>query len=76
MKYINRHLENTVLSLSKSYSAILLTGQRQSGKTTMLRRLAEREGVGRGYVSLDDLSERSLAKNDPVMFSSCTNRPF
>jgi len=68
MQYINRHLENKVLSLSKSYSAILVTGPRQSGKTTMLRKLAEKENIGREYVSLDDMSERDLAKNDPTMF--------
>ena len=37
MKYISRHMENRILELSKSYSAILLTGPRQAGKTTMLR---------------------------------------
>ena len=40
MKYINRHMEQRVLELSRSYSAILLTGPRQSGKTTMLKTLA------------------------------------
>ena len=68
MEYINRHLEEKVISLSKSYSAILVTGPRQSGKTTMLRKLAEKENIGREYVSLDDLTVREMAKNDPAMF--------
>ena len=68
MEYIKRHLEDKVLSLSKSYSAILVTGPRQSGKTTMLKTLAEKENIGREYVTLDDLSVREMAKSDPAMF--------
>lgn len=68
MKYIPRHMEQKVLELSKCYSAILLTGPRQAGKTTMLRSLAEKEGIGREYVSLDDLTMRDMAKNDPALF--------
>ena len=68
MNYIYRHMEKRILELSKSYSAILLTGPRQAGKTTMLRALAETEGRGREYVSLDDLSVRDMAKNDPALF--------
>ena len=61
-------MENRILELSRSYSAILLTGPRQAGKTTMLRKLAEKENIGRKYVSLDDLAMRDLAKNDPALF--------
>lgn len=68
MEYISRHMENRVLELSKSYSAILLTGPRQAGKTTMLRALAEKENIGRKYVTLDDFAERDMAKNDPALF--------
>ncbi len=68
MKYISRHMENKILELSKSYSAILLTGPRQAGKTTMLRSLAEKENINREYVSLDDLNVRDIAKNDPALF--------
>ena len=68
MKYIKRHIENVVLSLSKSWPVILLTGPRQAGKTTMLKKLAEEEGAGREYVSLDDLNMREMAKTDPKMF--------
>ncbi|MCH5192417.1 MAG: ATP-binding protein [Oscillospiraceae bacterium] len=68
MRYIERHMEDRILDLSKSYSAILLTGPRQAGKTTMLRSLAEKENIGREYVSLDDLTERDMAKNDPNLF--------
>lgn len=68
MAYISRHMEEQILSLSKSYSAILVTGPRQAGKTTMLRALAEREDRGREYVTLDDLSTRDMAKNDPALF--------
>lgn len=76
MKYINRHLENKVLSLSKSYSAILVTGPRQSGKTTMLKQLAEKEDIGREYVTLDDLNVREMAKNDPAMFFQLHQPPI
>ena len=68
MDYIRRHMENYILELSESYSAILLTGPRQAGKTTMLQELAEKENVGRQYVTLDDLTERDMAKNDPALF--------
>ena len=68
MAYIARHMEQKVLDLSKIFSALLITGPRQAGKTTMLRELAAREGIGRGYVSLDDLNVRDMAKNDPKLF--------
>ena len=68
MEYISRHMEKRILELSKSYSAILLTGPRQAGKTTMLRELATTENIGRRYVTLDALTERDMAKNDPALF--------
>lgn len=68
MQYIHRHLEERIIELSKSYSAILLTGPRQAGKTTMLRELAVKEGTDRRYVTLDDLAEREMAKSDPALF--------
>ena len=66
--YIKRALENVVKRLSGQYSAILVTGPRQVGKTTMLKKLMEDEGNIRDYVTLDDLAERNLAKTDPAMF--------
>lgn len=68
MEYIRRHIEKRILELSQSYSAILLTGPRQAGKTTMLRELSGKENIGRKYVTLDDLTEREIAKNDPALF--------
>lgn len=43
MTYIKRHLEDAVLNMSRSFSAILVTGPRQSGKTTMLKKLVTRK---------------------------------
>ena len=68
MDYIQRHMEQRIVELSKTWPAILLTGPRQSGKTTMLKKLAEEENIGREYISLDDITVRELAKNDPKMF--------
>ena len=68
MTYIARHMEQKILDLSKFFSALIITGPRQAGKTTMLKELAAREGIGRGYVSLDDLNARDMAKNDPKLF--------
>lgn len=68
MVYIKRSLENVVLRLNRQYPAILITGPRQVGKTTMLQKLMAAEQKKRQYVSLDDLNERRLAKSDPAMF--------
>lgn len=68
MDYIKRAMESTFLRLSKEFPALLLTGPRQVGKTTMLQKLAEAENLGREYVTLDDLTERQLAKSDPKLF--------
>lgn len=65
MAYIKRDIEEKILSLSKEYSCILITGPRQVGKTTVLRQLMNND---REYVTLDDMDERSLAKRDPAMF--------
>lgn len=66
MPYISRSLEKIVLEVTKEYPVVVVTGPRQVGKTTMLQKLME--DTDRGYVSLDDLNERNLAKTDPELF--------
>lgn len=66
MKYIRRTLEHVVNQVTKEYPVVLVTGPRQVGKTTMLQKLME--GTDRGYVTLDDLNERNIAKTDPELF--------
>ncbi|MDO5414457.1 MAG: ATP-binding protein [Bacillota bacterium] len=66
MKYIKRNLEAVISQLTNEYPVILLTGPRQVGKTTMLQKLMAESD--RRYVTLDDLNERALAKNDPELF--------
>jgi len=63
--YIRRAIEESVLKISKTFPVLLVTGPRQVGKTTMLKRLADE---GRSYVSLDDPDIRSMARNDPALF--------
>ena len=75
MAYIKRQLQESVLRLSKQFSVILITGPRQVGKTTMLVELMKSEPVKREYVTLDDLNERAMAKNDPAMFFQIHHPP-
>jgi len=74
MPYIKRSLEKVVLQATKEYPVVLVSGSKQVGKTTMLKKLME--GTNRNYVSLDDLQERALAKNDPEMFLQLHKPPI
>ena len=66
MTYIKRTIEEKVISASREYACLLLTGPRQVGKTTMLEHLML--NTGRTKVTLDDADERKLASNDPALF--------
>lgn len=73
MSYIKRDIEEKITALSKEYACILITGPRQVGKTTVLKRLMNAD---REYVTLDDLEERGLAKRDPAMFLQMHRTPI
>ncbi len=63
--YYPRTVESTIKSISSTFPVLLLTGPRQVGKTTVLRKLAEEK---RKYVSLDNPTMRQLAKTEPELF--------
>ncbi len=51
MPYVKRHAEEALLRLAKMFGAVLVTGPRQAGKTTLLRRMTKEKAR---YVTLDD----------------------
>ena len=66
--YIRRTLSSYVTRESALFPAVLVTGARQVGKTTLLHELATAEGINRRYVTLDDPLILALAKDDPALF--------
>ena len=64
--YIERSLGPIILEASKSFYVILLTGPRQVGKTTLLQKLKGEKK--RSYISLDNMSVRLFAEQDPAGF--------
>ena len=76
MKKFTRGLKSKIIALNKEYSCILLTGARQVGKSTLFKDIHEELEEEREFVTLDDLEERSLAKNDPAMFLQLHSAPL
>ena len=74
MHYIKRTLERKFLHMSSFFKAVLVTGARQVGKTTMLRHLAQ--GQNRTYVTLDNFMARELAQTDPILFFQTYKPPI
>ncbi len=63
--YLPRALTPTLREALAGFPAVLLTGPRQSGKTTFLR---EEYGDRYAYVTFDDPLERDFARTDPQGF--------
>ncbi len=64
--YIDRHLEESARTVLTDTRIVAIVGPRQSGKTTLARRIADSDG--REFVSLDDQQVRHFAQDDPVGF--------
>ena len=72
MKYIERALESNLRRAAKTYKAVLLTGARQVGKSTLLKRLFRDECR---CISLDDPFLEEQAKTDGNMFLTLNPPP-
>jgi len=65
MSYVPRAVGESVRRALRTFPATLITGPRQSGKTTLLR---HEFGATHRYVSLDRPDVRARALADPVAF--------
>jgi predicted AAA+ superfamily ATPase len=64
MRYIDRAIHPTLARAARDFSALVLTGPRRTGKTTLLRRLVPQAG----YVLLEDPDLQLRARSDPRAF--------
>ncbi len=73
MKYYSRQIEKVLKKAVKDYRIIVVTGARQTGKSTLLKHVF---GSSFSYVTLDDPKILKLAKEDPELFFSEFKSPL
>ena len=81
MRFVSRAVQPAVLEAARSFPAVVVTGPRRTGKTTMLRRLFPRTN----YVLLEDPDVQARGRSDPralieelrvpVLFDEIQNAP-
>ncbi len=72
MNYIQRSIETRLLQAMKAYKAVLVTGPRQAGKSTLLKQLFP----ARKYVSLDDPFLEEQANQNGSTFMMLNQPPI
>lgn len=75
-KYINRNVEIKLDNIKNHYPIILVTGSRQSGKSTLLEYITKDDTKKVNSVTLDNMTERVLAQNDPELFLRTHEAPL
>ncbi len=67
-----RNLHDKLKNMLSWSPVVLLTGARQTGKTTLIKSLCKEEYT---YVTFDDLTALALAKNNPMGFIAGLKKP-
>ena len=71
MKYIQRSIEELAQKIDKTFKCVLVTGARQTGKSTILKKLFP----NKKYVSFDDPFVEEQAKENPNSFIMLNQPP-
>src|SRR5271169_1039669 len=71
MRYIPRQLTTALLDASRHFPAVVVTGPRRAGKTTLLRKLFPRAR----YVLLEDPDIQARVRSDPRAFLDALRPP-
>ncbi|HXF29549.1 MAG TPA: ATP-binding protein [Chlamydiales bacterium] len=70
--YFHRQLEKPLKEALQQFPVVLITGARQSGKSTLLQHTLK----GYNYVTFDDILVRNLAESDPTLFLKTYEPPL
>lgn len=71
MRYVHRELETQVVQASRQFPAVVLTGPRRAGKTSLLRKLLPKAG----YFLLEDPDVVARLRADPQGFLDAVQPP-
>lgn len=74
MDFIARHAEKTLIRFASSFPALLVTGARQTGKTTLLKKIIEAKSIS--STTFDDIAEEQFALSDPKTFLELHSSPY
>jgi len=72
MQYITRAIEDVVVHSASTFKCVLITGARQTGKSTLIKHLYPEIK----QISFDDPFAEEQAKNNPEMFMSLNTPPI
>lgn len=75
-KLMNRTIKKAIKEIENSFPVVMITGPRQVGKTTLLKMIREENDEEINYVSLDELTTRTLAIEDPELFLRTYKMPL